>query len=415
MAAWRKAIKRDPDMNSGEALPRSQLDDHIPEILVAFRDRLTAAAGTEDRHLDHEHIDDAAAHGLKRWQQGYELREVTREWGQLQLCVIDELERFAASNERVDSTALVFARRAWADICTEGVTDSVNQYFRLQQIEAEGQVRDLEAALSELRGLDQQRAQLWREAAHDLRGNVGVVVNATAGLTRESLSDAARERMLRALGHGVGSLQSLLEDVMSLARLQAGREQLVIKPYDAATLIREVGGRVQSLMDERGLSFAVQGPVTLNVEGDSVKVQRIAQNLLLNAYKYTERGGVTLSYGDSRNSDPARWMLSVQDTGPGISVGPAAPLADAIETATGDSTAVEAAPAVNAPGRKTGDESSRSAPLPAHAEHSEGIGLSIVKRLCELLNATIELESVPQRGTTVRVLFPRRYGPDSAF
>jgi len=45
-----------------------------------------------------------------------------------------------------------------------------------------------------------------------------------------------------------------------------------------------------------------------------------------------------------------------------------------------------------------------------YQEHGEGIGLSIVKRLCELLNATIELDSVPGRGTTVRVLFPRAYG-----
>ena len=52
--------------------------------------------------------------------------------------------------------------------------------------------------------------------------------------------------------------------------------------------------------------------------------------------------------------------------------------------------------------------------MKAPQKHGEGIGLSIVKRLCEMLNATIELESVPQRGTTVRVLFPRGYGSDSS-
>ena len=90
----------------------------------------------------------------------------------------------------------------------------------------------MHARANELRGLDQQRAQLWREAAHDLRGNA--VLNAAAGLTRGDLPDEARERVLRALGRSSGSLQSLLEDVTSLARLQAGREQLVIKPNDVA-------------------------------------------------------------------------------------------------------------------------------------------------------------------------------------
>ncbi len=409
MAAWRKAIKRDPGVSSGEALPRVQLDDHIPAILAAFRERLRSATSVTERPRDAEHIDEAAAHGLKRWQQGYELREVIREWGQLQLCVIDELDQFEGLNANLKPGAMMLARRTWAEMCAEGMADSVNQYFRLQQIEAEAEVRDLERVLAGLRGLDQERAQLWHEAAHDLRGNLGVVVNATAGLTHGNLSDEGRERLLRTLSRNVTSLHAMLEDVMSLARLQAGREQLVIRSYDAAALIHEAGARVQSLMDERGLSFAVEGPTTLKVEGDPVKVQRITQNLLLNAYKYTERGAVTLSYGDSRDNDPGRWMLCVEDTGPGFPVGPGTPLADAIESATEEWPIGKTTPAENAfKSKPSGEES--GVPPARRTDHGEGIGLSIIKRLCEMLNATIELESMPQRGTTVRVLFPRKYG-----
>ena len=411
MSAWRKAIRRDPSMTSGASLPRSQLNDHIPAVLDAFRARLLAsAADAREAQAQGEHVDDAAAHGLQRWQQGYDLREVTREWGHLQLCVSDDLEHFTATNADIHRDAMRIARRAWAEICTEGVTESVNQYFRLQQIEAEGQVRDLDAALSEVREMDRQRAELWREAAHDLRGNVGVVINATAGLTRQNLPDTARERLITLLGRNVGSLQSLLEDVMGLARLQAGREQLVVKRFDAAALIKDVAGRLHGVMDERGLSFEVEGPAVLTVEGDAVKVQRIAQNLLLNAFKYTERGGVVVSYGDSRNNDEGRWMLSVQDTGPGFAAGPGAPLAGAIESATDESRAVDVAAGGNSPEHQPLQASPRRPALPVYQEHGEGIGLSIVKRLCELLNATIELDSVPGRGTTVRVLFPRAYG-----
>ena len=407
LQVWRNSIKHDPTMTSGSALPRSQLNDHIPAILDAFRERLVASEAANN-DVSGNYMDDAAAHGLQRWQQGYDLREVIREWGQLQLCVIDELDRFAASRSIGDTSAMRFARRLWATICTEGATESANQYFRLQQIEAEGQVRDLESALADLRGMEKQRAQLWHEAAHDLRGNVGIVANTTAGLAHESLPSEVRDRLLSILGRNVGSLQSLLEDLMSLARLQAGREQVVIKTFDAALLVREVSDRLRPLAEERGLFISVTGPSSLVVDGDAVKVQRIAQNLLLNACKYTNQGGVAVSYGDSRNHDVARWMLCIEDTGPGFAAGPGAPLAGAIETATEESRAVDAA-AKNAAEERESDQSPRAAALPAHQEHGEGIGLSIVKRLCELLNATIELDSVPQRGTTVRVLLPRRY------
>jgi len=100
----------------------------------------------------------------------------------------------------------------------------------------------------------------------------------------------------------------------------------------------------------------------------------------------------------------------VQDTGPGFAAGPGAPLAGAIESATDESRAVDVAAGGNSPEHQPLQASLRRPALPVYQEHGEGIGLSIVKRLCELLNATIELDSVPGRGTTVRVLFPRAYG-----
>ena len=70
------------------------------------------------------------------------------------------------------------------------------------------------------------------------------------------------------------------------------------------------------------------------VEGDAVKIRRIAQNLLINALRYTRVGGVTVSWGDSKENDAERWMFSVQDTGPGFHAGPGAPLVSALKAAT---------------------------------------------------------------------------------
>jgi signal transduction histidine kinase len=408
--AWRIAVDRDPELTTGAALPRTQLNDHIPQLLEAYCAKLSAAAGAPVAPADESPKEEAAAHGLQRWQQGYDLREVTREWGRLQLCVADELESYATAHPDVEPQVMVAARRAWTEMCAEGVSESTAQYFRLQQIEATGHVRDLQQALDHVHVLERQRAELWREAAHDLRGNLGVVVNAAAGLSLDSIPEQSREKFLRMLNKNVSSLHSMLEDVMSLARLQAGHEQRRVKSFDAAAALRELCERMQPLLDERDLYLNAEGPDELVVEGDSVKVQRIAQNLLLNAFKYTPRGGVTVTWGDSRHNDAERWMLCVQDTGPGFHAGPGSPLAGALEEATAEARNVEDAARGVPAASDHAPEADPGNSAPSIQERGEGVGLSIVKRLCDLLNATIEMESEPGTGTTMRVLFPRHYG-----
>ena len=198
----------------------------------------------------------------------------------------------------------------------------------------------------------------------------------------------------------------------NLARLQAGHEQRHVRPFDAAAVLGELAARTQALAQDNGLYLRVEGPANLPVEGDAIKVERIAQNLLLNAIKYTPRGGVTLIWGDSRKNDANRWMLCVQDTGPGFHAGPGAPIAGALEAATEEAREVDKsiadAPEAGAEPRPIA--SGDSDPRAIHQERGEGIGLSIVKRLCELLDATVEVETTPGEGTTFRILFPRAYG-----
>ena len=105
-------------------------------------------------------------------------------------------------------------------------------------------------------------------------------------------------------------------------------------------------------------------------------------------------------------------MLSVQDTGPGCRPRSSAPFARALKAATDD------AQAVGEKAEADGEPSAEAEPTPLLRSQSgrraqdepagEGIGLAIVKRLCELLDASLELHTEPGKGTTFRVLFPRR-------
>ena len=414
LRAWRKAIDRDPEMTTGASLPRAQLDDHIPALLDAFERRLRASTVQEAAALKEEDKEDASAHGLQRWQQGYDLREVTREWGKLQSCLADELEIYTLSHPGVDSSVMPTARRVWTELCTEGASESVARYFQLQQIEAKGHVNDLAQALEQLRELERGRAELWHQAVHDLRGNVGVVMNVTTGLASQGVPTPLGDKFLRLLQRNVSSLHSLLEDVMDLARLQAGHEHREVRAFDAATLLRELCERMQPVADDRGLFLKADGPETLPVEGDPVKTQRIAQNLLLNALKYTSRGGVTVSWGDSRQNDAQRWMLCVEDTGPGFHAGPGAPMASALEEATAEARQVDVTARTGIKAQAANDsppDATNVDTRPIHQERGEGIGLSIVKRLSELLDASMEMDSTPGKGTSLRIVFPRRYHP----
>jgi signal transduction histidine kinase len=216
-----------------------------------------------------------------------------------------------------------------------------------------------------------------------------------------------RARLLPMLRQGVASLQDLLGDLTGLARLEAGHEQREIAPFDAAAVIRKLCEWMRAMATERGLALHIQGPDALPVEGDPMKVHRIAQNLIANAIKYTDAGGVAVSWSALDTGGLERWQLVVRDTGPGVPKGPIEPLALALEEATQEAQSAErGAPAAATPDPRKVVESLVRAP---RREPGEGIGLSIVKRLCELLDATIELETEPGAGTTFRVTFPRGY------
>jgi signal transduction histidine kinase len=304
------------------------------------------------------------------------------------------------------------ARRLWAEVCGEGISESVAQYAKLQQAEAEGHLLDLQQALGQLKELDRRRAESWHEAAHDLRGNVGLVTTTTSILADPKAPEPLRAKAVAILQSSVSSLHQLLQDLMSLARLEAGREHRVVAPFDAAALFRNLGESLQPLAQERGLFLEVGGPEPFPVEGDATKVQRIVQNLALNALGYTVQGGVRLAWAESRESDVERWLIRIEDTGPGLHFAPGSPMVRNLKEGTDLAREVEEDAPPGAPVEPVaGSSSSPALPEvpPAYRPPGEGIGLSIVKRLCELLEAGLEVSTEAGKGTTFQVSLPRRY------
>lgn len=409
---WRTATENAPELTIASSLTRLQFNDHIPGVLDAFACKLRAWPEAERAQEKQQEKEKVTGHGLQRWQQGYQLRELTREWGHLQIGLMEELESYALAHPGLEPLVMPTARRALSRLCWDGISDSVTQYWRLHQSGAAGHVRDLEQALSTLNELERARAEAWREAAHDLRGSVTVVKGAAAMLQSDDVPEPLRQQFSTMLEKGVSSLHDMLNDLMSLARLEAGQEQRNLSNFDAAALLQDFCTTSLPLARERGLFLKMEGPAELRVQGDRPKIQRILQNLLLNALKYTQRGGVTVLWQSGGDRDGEGWMFCVQDTGPGLDAGPGAPLARQIYQATQAAHEVEDAQRQETmPGHIANAPTvpSQSKTLPAHQLPGEGVGLSIVKRLCELLDASLELETSPGAGSTFRVILPCRY------
>lgn len=411
LRAWREAANADPAQTTVSSLTRAQFNDHIPPLLDAFERKLRARpGGGRATEADQAKTQEDVKHGLQRWQQGYRLGELMHEWGHLHVCLANEIDAFAREHPGIRVATLVAAHRELISLISEGINRSAGEYARLQQAEAAGHVRDLQQALANVTAIEHRRAELIRQAVHDLRGNVQSVSTAADVLSEAKLAENDRREFAKLVQQGVGTVSEMLEELMVLARLEAGQELREIHPFDAAKLLHDLCTSTRQFAATQSLFLQTEGPESLPVEGDAGKVRRMIQNLLLNALKYTSDGGVSLSWGKESNS----WWVIVKDTGPGLRAGPGAPIAEDFKEAT--ASAREAA----STDVSASHEPSSVLPLPPGGsllalrqaqQAGEGIGLSIVKRLCELLDASLEMTSSASTGTTFRIVFPCQYPP----
>ncbi|MEZ0539488.1 CheR family methyltransferase [Fibrella arboris] len=255
----------------------------------------------------------------------------------------------------------------------------------LQELDrSDEMLQSLEAMREHIR----QRGEFLRATSHDLRGSFGVIEGA-ASLLNEMDTKEERAEMLAMLQRNLRQVTQMLTQLLDYSRLESGQEQFKAGSFDVTTVLRELIAGLQSVATEKQLVLLGEGEEALIVNGDVVKFSRIAQNLVLNALKYTRTGSVSVQWGPGDTD--ASWQFIVRDTGPGLP-----PALISMLTAPPDSK--------QAP--KTGVDNQDGIPT---STSGEGIGLFIVKRLCDLLGGRLSVTSDPDKGTEIQVDLPRQY------
>jgi PAS domain S-box-containing protein len=215
--------------------------------------------------------------------------------------------------------------------------------------------------------------------SHELRTPLNAILGYTdlflAGIP-EPLPAPMVPQVERVQGAG-RHLRDLIEEILSFARLEGGREEVVMEPVDLAGLARETAAISEPLALERGLAFRLElpgGPVPART--DARKVRQVLLNLLGNAAKFTDRGEVVLSVEDAG----ADAVLRVRDTGMGI--GPA-DLERVFE------------PFWQADQRL------------AREHGGSGLGLAVARQLARLLGGDVTAQSAPGAGSTFTLRLPK--------
>ena len=233
--------------------------------------------------------------------------------------------------------------------------------------------------LGRLRDSVQSSRRFLADASHELRTPLTVIkgelqeLSSEAGLT----GDAMRERVGSVLEE-VARLEHLVSGLLMLSRLDAGETQRERTELDLAELARSTAEQMRLMAEDRGISIELSGLLPAVIQGDRSRIKQIIVNLLDNAIRFTPaRGSVIL-----RTTEDAGYaLLEVMDTGMGI---PKASLPHVFE-------------------RFYRADEARS-----RDDGGAGLGLSIVRSICSMHGADIEVSSRLGEGSCFRVRFPRR-------
>jgi signal transduction histidine kinase/ActR/RegA family two-component response regulator len=224
------------------------------------------------------------------------------------------------------------------------------------------------------------KSQFLANMSHEIRTPLNGVLGMALVMAMNPLTEAQKER-LEVIQKSGANLLSVLNDLLDLSKIEAGRLELEQAPFDIEEVANGAYSTLTSIANAAGVSFAliIDPEAGGRWEGDSVRVRQVLYNLISNALKFTSEGQVEVRIGAVSSEDGKRLAISVADTGIGISPEALPRLFEKFVQADNTMT------------RRFG---------------GTGLGLTICRQIVELMGGMITVDSTLGEGTTVHVLLP---------
>ncbi len=237
---------------------------------------------------------------------------------------------------------------------------------------------ELQKLLDKLRHMDELKSDFFANISHELRTPLALILGPAESIlaTGTNLTELQR-RDLGVIHRNAATLLKHVNDLLDLAKLDAGQMPVNYARVDLVRAVRTVAAHFDALASQRALAFVITAPDTLEAEVDPEKLDCIVLNLLSNAFKFTPAGGRIRCALELSGND--RLLLSVQDSGSGVSPEMRATIFDRFRQAQGGTT------------REFG---------------GTGLGLAIVKDFVALHDGTIVTLDAPGGGALFQVEIP---------
>lgn len=298
------------------------------------------------------------------------------------------------SNERGEPLAIVSALH---DLTEQAENERLYRELKTFSSELEDRVREATADLEEqnarlqwqsqeLEKASRLKSQFLASMSHELRTPINALIGYTALLLDRIYGDVNEQQYdaLTRVQIAAQHLLALINDILDLAKIEAGRMPLRLEEVRLDELVEEITAQVEPLVRKKGLSYeAGVDPAVPSMFTDRVKVKQIMLNLLSNAIKFTQQGGLLVSA--QKAGDMVE--ISVKDTGIGIHE--------------------EHRDAIWEDFRQVDQSITREF-------GGTGLGLSITRKLVDALGGDIRVASDFGQGSTFTVILPARSTPEEA-
>jgi adenylate cyclase len=247
-------------------------------------------------------------------------------------------------------------------------------------------VQQLGAARDAADEANRTKSSFLANMSHELRTPLNAIIGVTEML-QEDARDLKREdelepldRVARAARH----LLALINDILDLSKIEAGRMELHLESFPVAPLIHDVVNTIETLAARNANRIVVEcGPEVGIMHSDQMRVRQTVLNLVSNANKFTERGTITISLQQQQDAGRAWTTIAVTDSGIGMTPEQMGKLFQEFSQADSATT------------RQYG---------------GTGLGLAISRRFCQMMGGDIAVESTPGRGSTFTVRLPTIIG-----